>query len=153
MLRRKRRESDPFPDGVGNRRPVVAERDGCARGSSCAEVVPPAPPGETHGTVVGLISWLPGDGARRVEQLDPIGHLVATVWMVRVIHPHSEHLPGSSQRSAVEGLVDPAGAVDRGVTCWIGEYGKDGLWRRFYDGGHAEAIVGQRGHLLVGLSS
>jgi hypothetical protein len=49
--------------------------------------------------------------------------------VVGVVHGHPEHLPRRSQRLAVDGLADPAGAVDRGVLGGVGEDCEDGLRR------------------------
>src|SRR5438270_5657682 len=142
MLRREGRESDVLPDGVRDCRPVIGESDCGVRGSSWREVVAPGPAAEAQGAVATVVAGLPGDGARRVELLDPVGHLVVTVWVVRVVHRHPEHLPGGGQRLAVEGFADPAGAIDRGVLCWIGKDCEDGLRGGVDDRGRAETVVG-----------
>src|SRR5207245_2644392 len=111
MLRRERREPDVLPDGVRDRRPVIGERDGGVRRSSWREVVAPGPAAEVQGAVAGVVARLPGDAAGRVERLDPVGHTVVTVWVVRVVHGHPENLPDGGQRRAVEGFDNPAGAI------------------------------------------
>src|SRR5438309_2041540 len=142
MLRRERRESDVFSDVVRDCRPVIGESDCGVRGPSRREVVAPDPAAELQGTVAVVVARLPGDGARRVEILDPIGHLVVTVRVVRVVHGYPENLPGGGQRLAVEGFVYPAGAIDRGVLCRIGKDCEDGLRRGVDDRGRADTIVG-----------
>src|SRR6266851_1520530 len=142
MLRRERRESDVLSDGVRDCRPVIGESYCGVRGSSRREVVAPDPTAEAQGTVAGVVAWLPGDGGRRVELLDPVGHLVVTVWVIRVVHGYPENLPGGGQRLAVEGFADPAGAIDRGVLCRIGKDCEDCLRRGVDDRGRADTIVG-----------
>src|SRR6202140_4465669 len=79
---------------------------------------------------------------RRIERLDPIGHLVVPVRVAWVVHGHPENLPGGGQRRAVEGFADPAGAIDRGVLCWLGKDCEDGLRRGVFHRGRADTIVG-----------
>lgn len=66
---------------------------------------------------------------RRIEHLDPIGHLVVPIRMVGVVHGHAEDLPGRRQGLAVEGIADPARAVNRGVFRGVDEDREDGLGR------------------------
>ena len=56
---------------------------------------------------------------RRIEHLNPIGHLVVPIRMVGVVHGHAEDLPRRRQGLAVDGIADPAGAVDRSMPCRV----------------------------------
>ena len=85
---------------------------------------------------------------RRVEHLHPVGHLVIPVWVVGVVHAHPEPLPRRSQWLAVEGLADPAGAVDRGMLGGVGEDREDGLRWGVNDRGRANGFVGHVGLLM-----
>ena len=73
----------------------------------------------------GLVRFLPGmprDGPRLVEHLDPVGHLVVLVRVVLVEHRHSKHLASGGYATTVQGLADPAGAVDVGVGRRVSQY-------------------------------
>jgi hypothetical protein len=69
--------------------------------------------------------------------------------MVRVVHGHPEHLPDGGQRLAIEGFADPAGAIDRGVHCWVGKGREDDLRRSVDDRGRADMVDGHVGYLLL----
>ena len=142
MIRRERGESDVLAEEAGDRRPVVGQGDLGPRRSGRGQVVAPDPAAEPQAAVAGVLARLPGDGARRVEHLHPVGHLVVPVRVVGVVHGHPEHLPRRGQRLAVEGLADPAGAVDRGVPGGVGEDREDGLRRGVNDRGRADGFVG-----------
>src|ERR1700685_4748446 len=75
------------------RRPVVREPDVGLGRADRREVVAPDPATEAKVPVAGVVTRLPGDGMRRIERLDPIGHLVVPVRMAGVVHGHAEDLP------------------------------------------------------------
>src|SRR5260370_31453901 len=49
--------------------------------------------------------------------------------MAGVVHGHAEDLPRRRQELAVEGIADPARAVNRGVFRGVEEHREDGLGR------------------------
>jgi hypothetical protein len=63
--------------------------------------------------------------------------------------PIPEHLPRCSRRLAVEGLADPASAVDRRMPGGVGEDREDALRRGVNDRGRANGIAGHGGRLLM----
>jgi hypothetical protein len=69
--------------------------------------------------------------------------------VVGVVHGHPEYLPRRSQRLAVEGLADPASAVDRGMPGGVREDREDGLRRGVNDRCRADGFVGHGGRLLM----
>src|SRR5215510_10629609 len=73
VLRRERWKADVFSRRFGHGRPVVGECDGGGRRSARHEVVSPEPTAEAQRAVVRVVSRLPRDRARRVEDLHPIG--------------------------------------------------------------------------------
>lgn len=95
--------------------------------SSGARVVAPDPAAEEEIAVAWVVPWLPGDGMRRIEHLDAIGHLIVPVRMVGVVHGHAEDLPRRRQGLAAEGIADPARAVNRGMLSGFDEDREDGL--------------------------
>src|SRR6266516_6189656 len=103
MIRRERGESDVLAEGTGDRRPVVGQGDLGPGRLGRDQVIAPDPAAEPQAALAGFLTQLPGDGARRVEYLYPVGHLVAPVRVVGVVHGHPEYLPRRSQLLAVEG--------------------------------------------------
>ena len=78
---------------------------------------------------------------RRIEHLDPIGHLVVPIRMVGVVHGHAENLPRRRQELTVEGIADPARAVNRGMFRGIDEDREDGRGRGLDGNAHADRCV------------
>jgi len=66
---------------------------------------------------------------RRIEHLDPIGHLVVPIRMFGVVHAHAEDLPRRRQGLTVQRIADPARTVNRGMFRGVDEDREDGLGR------------------------
>src|SRR5580693_607600 len=125
VLRAERREPDAaVADELRHRRPVVAERDLSLGRTERRQVVTPDPAAELQATVALLLPRQPANGARRVEHLDLVHHLIVTVWMVGVIHVHPENLPHLGQRRPVSSFLNPAGAIDRSMRRRVRQHGE-----------------------------
>src|SRR6185437_3706799 len=142
MLRAERRELEVLPDELRHRRPVVGECDLSLGRTERHQVVTPDPATELQMTVALLLPRQPANGARRVEHLDLVGHLVVTVWMVGVIHVHPENLPHLGQRRPVDSFLIPAGAIDRRMDRRVRQH------REHPRGGHGDSQGGA--HVLLG---
>jgi hypothetical protein len=60
--------------------------------------------------------------------------------VVRVIHPHPEHLSGGGDADAIERLADPPSAVDVGVLRRVGQHREYRVRSGVDRGGRADAI-------------
>ncbi|MFC7657103.1 FAD-dependent oxidoreductase [Pseudonocardia benzenivorans] len=124
MVGGERRERDVLPDVLRDGRPVVGQRHPGLGRTGRREVVAPRPATELQLAALVLLPRPPADRAVLGEHLDPVGHLVVPVRVVRVVHPDSEDLSGPGQRRRVDRGLDPAGAVDGAVRGRIGQHGE-----------------------------
>jgi hypothetical protein len=96
MIRGERGESDVLAEEAGDRRPIIGQGDLGLGWSGRGQVVAPDPAAEPQPAVAGVLARLPGDGARRVEHLHPVGHLVVPVRMISVVHGHTNWEPSGN---------------------------------------------------------
>ncbi|RZF01093.1 hypothetical protein C0R03_05150 [Streptomyces albidoflavus] len=87
------RAAGVLPDGRRHRRPGVRQSDLGLRRAQRHRVVTPGPAAELQVATLLLLRRAPADGARRVEYMNLVGHLVLPERVIGVVRAQPGDLP------------------------------------------------------------